>query len=148
MIFEYVLITSVLQYNVWIHILYIIMTYTNLKVLYKDKAQVTDIFLFMAASIIVIIIGAICAIISVSLNLSGYNDYLKVLLVNRVLIFSILALSKSKINIYYKKFYERWNRHTDATKIRSLTLRNISIIVFNLMFYIINIGLTYIVLTK
>lgn len=34
------------------------------------------------------------------------------------------------------------------TKIRSLTLRNISVIIFNLMFYVINIGLIYAILTK
>ena len=148
MIFEYILLTSVLQYTTWIHISYIAMTYINLKVLYKNKAQITDVFLFMIASIILIIIGAICVKISLILNFSGYNDYLKVLSLNRILMFLILFLIKNKINIYYKKFYKRWNRHTDKTKIRSLTLRNISVIVFNLMFYIINIGLTYIILTK
>lgn len=148
MIFEYLALTSIIEYNVWLQIIYTFMSFINLKVLYREKAQITDIFLFMTASIVLIIVGAICVKLSLILNLSGYNDYFKVLLLNRILIFLILFLFRNKINVYYKKFYKRWNRHTDTTKIKSLTLRNISIIVFNLMFYIINIGLTYIILTK
>ena len=41
MIFEYLMITNLIQYSIWIHISYIIMTYIDLKVLYKEKAQIT-----------------------------------------------------------------------------------------------------------
>lgn len=148
MIVQYWLLMHIFPFNIWFQLIYTFMSFVNLKVLYKEKAQVTDIFLFMVASIILIIVGAICVKISFIFNLSGHNDYLKILLLNRILIFLILFLLRNKINVYYEKFYKRWNRHTDTTKIRSLTLRNISVIVFNLMFYIINIGLTYILLTK
>ena len=59
MIFEYLMITKIFEFNVWIHILYIVMTYINLKVLYKEKAQITDVFLFGIASIVLISISAI-----------------------------------------------------------------------------------------
>lgn len=144
MIFEYLLITKLIQYNIWIHISYIIMTYINLKVLYKEKAQITDIFLFAAASIILIIIGAIC----VATRFITHTNYFQVLILNRILLFTILFFIKDKIKLIYMKFYKKWNRHENTTNIKSLTLRNISIIVFNLMFYVINIGLTYIVLSK
>jgi len=144
MIFQYLVLTTAFQYNIWIHILYTFLTYLNLKIIYNNKAQVTDIFLFASASIILIIVGAICVLTRYIIH----GSYIEVLILNRILLFTILFLIRNKINIIYTRFYKRWNRHKDTTKIKSLTLRNISIIVFNLMFYIINIGLTYIVLVK
>lgn len=137
MIFEYLMITKLIQYNIWIHISYIIMTYINLKVLYKEKAQITDIFLFMVASIILIVVSVISYII-VQHTIS---IYLVALILSRLLLFLTLFVIKNKINNYYKKFYSLWNKHKNPNKIRSLTLRNISIIIFNIMFYIINIGM-------
>lgn len=144
MIFQYLGLKLFIQYNIWFHIIYIIMMYVDLKILYKDKAQITDIFLFMAASVILIIISIICVGIKVFTNI----EYFYALIINRILMFLILFLIRNKIYLIYKKFYKKWNRQKDSTKIRSLTLRNISVIVFNLMFYIMNISLTYIILTK
>ena len=137
MIFEYLMITKLIQYNIWIHISYIIMTYINLKALYKEKAQITDIFLFMVASIILIVVSAISYII-VQHTIS---IYLVALILRRLLLFLTLFVIKNKINNYYKKFYSLWNKYKNPNKIRSLTLRNISIIIFNIMFYTINIGM-------
>ena len=137
MIFEYLMITKLIQYNIWIHISYIIMTYINLKALYKEKAQITDIFLFMVASIILIVVSAISYII-VQHTIS---IYLVALILSRLLLFLTLFVIKNKINNYYKKFYSLWNKYKNPNKIRSLTLRNISIIIFNIMFYTINIGM-------
>lgn len=144
MIFEYVILTSVFQYNIWIQIGYTFLTFINLKVLYKDKAQITDIFLFMAASIILIAISFISGMIQINFKVNHFT----LLIFNRIALFLILFLIRNKINVTYKKYYQKWNRHNNKNQIRSLTLRNISVIIFNLMFYIINIGLTYILLLK
>lgn len=147
MIFEYLMITKLIQYNVWIHISYIIMTYINLKVLYKEKAQITDIFLFGTASIILILFSMM-TYIPVYLAFGNnviYFWYVVSLIANRIILALFLYFSRHLINKFYKKFYCHWNRpkQINNPKIKSLTLRNISIIIFNLMFYIINIGMLF-----
>jgi len=143
MIFEYLMMMNLMKFQILFHISYIAMTYINLKVLYKEKAQITDIFLFMAASIFLILVSLLSGL----LHILGL-EYIYALIINRIILFLFLFLFKNKINKIYKKYYTKWNRHNDKTKIRSLTLRNISVIIFNLMFYIINIGLVYAILTK
>lgn len=59
MIVEYIMLTEIIEFNVWLQFIYTFMTFVNLKVLYKEKAQVTDIFLFAVASIVLIIISAV-----------------------------------------------------------------------------------------
>lgn len=137
MIFEYLMITSLIEFSIWIHILYIAMSYINLKVFYKEKAQITDIFLFMAASLILIIIS----MISYGIVYITIREYNVALILNRILLFGLLFLFRKNINKIYKKFYTLWNRHSKPNKIKSLTLRNISVIIFNLMFFGINLGM-------
>lgn len=137
MIFEYIMITKLIQFSIWIHISYIAMTYINLKTLYKDKAQITDIFLFMVASIILIVLSFISYIIIQN----TIKIYIVALILSRILMFITLFLIKNEINKIYKNFYLLWNKHKNPNKVRSLTLRNISIIIFNIMFYVINIGM-------
>lgn len=137
MVLEYLALTSILQFNIWIQIIYTFMSFVNLKVLYRDKAQITDIFLFAVASIILILISFTCGII-----LFNKPDlYYIMLIINRTLIFVFLFIFKNKISVIYNRIIKYWNRNKEHTKIRSLTLRNISVIIFNLMFCIINIGL-------
>ena len=135
MIVQYLLLMHIFPYNIWFQLIYTFMSFVNLKVLYKEKAQVTDIFLFMVASFILIILSMISYIVIQN----TINIYWIALLLNRFLLFFTLFLIKNKINKYYKKFYSLWNKHKNPSKIRSLTLRNISIIIFNIMFYVINI---------
>lgn len=139
MLIEYLLITHIIYFDVWLQIIYTFMSFVNLKVLYKEKAQVTDIFLFAAASLILIITSASCyGLIYITIK-----QYIWVLIINRILIFAILYFGKNKIRNTYKKFCSLWNRHNNPKKIRSLTLRNISIIIFNLMFWFINLGMIF-----
>lgn len=139
MIFEYLMITNLIQYNIWIHISYIIMTYIDLKVLYKEKAQITDIFLFGVASIFLIIIS----ITSYALVYFTIRKYIVALILNRILMFSLIFFIRKDINKIYQKFYKLWNKHNTPNNVKSLTLRNISIIIFNLMFWVINICMAF-----
>lgn len=137
MIVQYLLLMHIFPYNIWFQIIYTFMSFVNLKVLYKEKAQVTDIFLFTAASILLILISAFCY----GAFYATIKNYTIALIINRILIFVVLYFSKNKIRSIYKKFCSIWNRHNNPKKIRSLTLRNISIIIFNLMFWLINLGI-------
>ena len=142
MVLEYLALTSILQFNIWIQIIYTFMSFVNLKVLYRDKAQITDIFLFAAASIILILISFTCGMLQIAFVVK----YQLLLIINRIILFIVLFLIRNKIYKIYAKYYNNWNRHSN-NKIRSLTLRNISIITFNVMFCIINIGLIYAIFT-
>lgn len=138
MIFEYLALKCVLKYNIWFQLIYTFMSFINLKVLYKEKAQITDIFLFAAASIILIILGILCGLPKIMFNI----EYIYLLIINRILMFLVLYIFRNHISKIYVKIFKNWNRNNN-NKIRSLTLRNISIIFFNIMFYVLNLMLIY-----
>ena len=139
MIFEYIMLTSIIQYNVWFQFIYTFLSFINLKVLYKDKTQITDIFLFASASIILIV----CSIFTYVTALYTYNNYIISLVINRILIFCFIFIFRKQIRKLYKEFCSLWNRHSKPNKIKSLTLRNISVISFNVMFWVINLGMIF-----
>lgn len=139
MIIEYLLFKKFINFNVLFQLCYTFMSFINLKVLYKEKAQITDIFLFGAASIILIIIS----VLSYAIIYFTIRQYIVALILNRIMIFSIVYFGRNKINVIYQKFYKLWNRHNKPNKVKSLTLRNISVIIFNLMFWIINICMAF-----
>lgn len=139
MIFEYLALKHFIQFNVWFQLAYTFMSFVNLKVLYKEKAQVTDIFLFAVASISLIGIS----LFSYGIIYFTIKQYYVALILNRILLFTLIFFGKKKIRKYYQKFCSLWNRHNKPNKIRSLTVRNISIITFNLMFWLINFGMIF-----
>ena len=51
MILEYVLLKYLIHYNMYFQIAYTFFTYIILKVLYKERSQITDIFTFTIGSI-------------------------------------------------------------------------------------------------
>lgn len=139
MIFEYIMLKQFIHFNVAFQFIYTFMSFVNLKVLYREKAQITDIFLFAAASIILIVLS----IFTYMTSKITYDNYFVSLVINRILLFTFLYLSRNKIRDLYKKFYSHWNRHNNPKAIKSLTLRNISIITFNFMFWVINLCMIY-----
>ena len=139
MIFQYILLKLYIKFDVSFQFIYTFMTFVTLKVLYKERAQITDIFLFGVASIILIIS-------SVGFSLLIWytiRNYYVVLVLNRTFIFGFLYFKKNLIRSKYKEFCSLWNRHANPNRIKSLTLRNISIITFNLMFWVLNFCMIY-----
>ena len=113
------------------YIFYIVfnaMTYTLLKALYKRKTQVIDIFLVYY---IEMILNFSCLI---TLKIFGYN--LLFLYANRLLLVIIMCLIPIFRKLYLK-YVKYWNRK-DGNKIKSVTVRNLSIISMNVLLYIIN----------
>ena len=133
MVAEYILLTRFLIYNIWFQILYTFITFLILKVLYKEKAQVTDIFTFTIGSIILIITSIICFI------LSSQNAMIASI-INRPILFIFLILFNYKLNKIQKIYKFFWNRNDKIKKkIKSTTFRCINIIIFNISFYVLNI---------
>jgi len=137
MVFEYLMLKHFISFSVYFQLVYTFMSYVNFKVLYKEKAQITDIFLFTAASLILIAIS----VVSYGIVYITVRQYFVALILNRILLFLTLYLGRNVIRNKYKSFCSLWNRHNIPNQIKSLTLRNISIIVFNLMFWLINVGM-------
>ena len=137
MIVEYILIMQNIYFNTYSHIIYTILTFLTLKVLYKEKCQITDIFTFGIASLILIITSIPCVLIF-------NNNPILYAIANRIIIFTSLFFAKNKIIVIQKCYKKLWNRNdTIKKKIKSTTFRSINIIIFNLMFYFINICMIY-----
>ena len=141
MVVEYLLLINTLIFNTWFHVLYTILTFITLKILYKEKAQITDIFTFGIASVVLIICSLIAGGIFHIHELAG-------IITSRILPFVVFVF-KNKL-CYIQKLYKKfWNRNDKAElKIKSTTFRSMNLVVFNLMFYVINLGMIYALLIR
>ena len=133
----YLVSKLIFRYSVYFNITCIFGFYGVLKLLYKEKAEITDIFLMSFVSLLLVL--------SSVFTYFCYSNYTLSIMINRVLIVCFACLSK-----YFKDFYIKymscWNRNRKTpNKIRSLTLRNISVIIFNLMIFIINLMLQIVI---
>lgn len=138
MLIQYVILMNLLPYNVWFQLIYTFMSFVILKILYKEKAIITDIFMFAISSILLII----TSVVSYMIVYYTIGIYAVAYILNRILMFGLLFIFKNKLNVIYKKLNNVWNRKSNS-KVRSLTVRNISVIVFNVMFYVINFCMIY-----
>ena len=138
MIVEYLLLKHFIAFNVWFQVLYTFMTFLILKILYKEKAQVTDIFSFTIVSIIVII----SSMLMYGIAYFTYRNITICVLLHKILIFIFLFVAKNKLYCIQKMYKKLWNRNDRIKKkIKSTTFRSINIVIFNIVFYIINIGM-------
>lgn len=137
MIFEYLLLKHFIKFDIWFQIGYTIITYLILKLLYKEKAQITDVFTFGIASL-VLIISSILSFFIFQPNM------ILVCIFNRIILFIPLILFRNKmksIKNIYKKF---WNRNDKIKKkVKSTTFRAFNLVAFNIMFFILNLCMEY-----
>lgn len=110
------------------YILFNILTYILLKFLYKKKTQIIDIFLIYY---IEMILNFSCLF---SMKLFDYN-YTSYYFSRFIL--TILMIIAPLFRNTYKSYIKYWNRK-DGNKIKSITVRNLSIITMNVLLYIIN----------
>lgn len=140
MIAEYLLLIHIFPQDIWFHILYTISTFIILKILYKEKAQITDIFTFIISSILMILISVPTFFI---FNYKMKNVLMHVI-ADRILLFAVLFLLKNKLYNIQKLYKKFWNRNDSVKKkMKTTTFRAINVIVFNFIFYILNIILLY-----
>ena len=140
MVIEYLLCLNSMPYDMVSHVLFFIMSYLTLKILYKEKSQITDIFTLGIASIVLIIINLI-------LYFSIYNvinNYIVYVTIDRIFLFIFVFLLKNKLNFIQNIYKKYWNRNDKIKKkMKSTTFRCLNLVFFNLMFYIINIAMLY-----
>ena len=140
MITEYLLLKHFIEFSIWFQIAYTITQFVILKILYKEKAQITDIFTFAIASAVLILISFISYFI-IWATLSNY--YIAVILC-RILLFTFLVIFHKKLCKIQKLYKLLWNRTSKKPiKMKSATFRAVNLIIFNIMFYIINLGMIF-----
>lgn len=144
MVVEYIILTRFLIYNSWFQIIYTFMVFIILKLLYKEKAQITDIFTFTIASIVVILI---CAILYFIVWFT-INNYLIYVILTRIFMFAFIFLFKNKLNKIQNLYKKLWNKNDRRKGIKTTTFRSLNIVIFNIMFYIINIGMIFMIIQK
>ena len=137
MTIEYILLLYVLPYSIWAHILFFILTYIILKVLYMEKAQITDIFTLMIASVILMTISICTSLLfpfSITITIT----------VSRLCMFGFVLGLNYKLHTIQKLYKKLWNRNDKLKKkMKSTTFRAVNLVVFNFMFYIINFCMLY-----
>ena len=144
MAINYIAFIMIFRHKIICYILFLIFTYIILKILYKQRVQIIDIFVFDVGYIYICFISYICFYVV------GNNIiiYFIMLLINRILLF-IPFIFRNKFNSIYKKYCSLWNRNYQKKQpIKSITLRNISLISLNIFIFICNIVCLYILSLK
>ena len=140
MVVEYLIIQKVIHFNIWLQICYTAFTFIILKILYKDKAQITDIFTFTISSIILITIDIILYFTVAKLT----NNYILFVIIDRIVLFTTLFSLKNKLPKIQSTYKKLWNRNDKVKKkMKSTTFRCLNIVLFNFTFYTINLMMIY-----
>lgn len=124
----YILLIMICRYQFLFYVAYIIYSYLVLKFLYKS--HISDVF--------------VCSIGLGYMTISAFigslfidSNYMLSYLLARLLLFSIFIF-KNKFKILHSKYLSLWNRGENK-KIKSITLRNISLVLLNLLIMLFNI---------
>lgn len=133
MVIEYLLVLNILPYSIWSYVLYFILSFLLLKILYKDKSNVTDIFTMGIASISLVITSALSYFITL-------GNMISCTIVNRIILFVMLYVFRHKLYHINKLYNRLWNRGKHSYKMKSTTFRALNLVIFNLSFVIINLG--------
>lgn len=126
----FVLLGMLLAYNLWLYVILTVALYALMKLLYKDT-EFIDLFLLTIPYLIIAFAGYFCYGIA-SYIPPEYNPNTISLILNRFFIFIILSALYPHLNKWYNSYKKIWNVHAD-NKIKSITVRNISILICNAM---------------
>lgn len=127
-----VTLSTLLLFSVWLHIAVFAGLYIVAKAI--CDAELSDVFVLACGVMIIAITSVICYF--------GIPNYWIAFVTNRILLFIILILARKQCNPAYSKYRHLWNRRDDG-KIKSITLRNISLISLNLLLYAAALILSY-----
>lgn len=126
----YILLIMICRYQLLFYLGYIVYVYIVLKKLYKSK--VIDLF-------VVSVISAYLTLMSF-LSFKLVDTYMLAYIINRLLLFIPIFLLNYRLNDAYNIYYKLWDRH-DGSKIKSLTVRNISLILTNIFIVLLNVAI-------
>lgn len=134
----YVICILLDMYKILYYTLFMFLIYLVLKLLYKKQVQIIDLF-------VVGIAEGYLALLSLLIYFPKNNfQYYICYIINRILLI-LPFIFRKKFNIIYKKYCSLWNRNYEKKQpIKSITLRNISLLSINLIILLINIIIIYI----
>lgn len=128
LVIGYIVLIMVCRFQLLFYLGYIVYVYIVLKKLYKSK--IIDLF-------IVSVVSAYLTLVSfISFKLT--DTYMLAYLINRLMLFIPIFILNYKLNDFYNVYYRLWDRH-DGNKIKSITIRNISLVFINMLIVIFNI---------
>jgi hypothetical protein len=139
MIVEYIFLKCFLVYTTWFHVIYFILTFIILKVLYRDKANITDIFTLGIASIVLIV----ASFVSYTIVYFTCKNMIVGAILVRVLTFGSLFIFKNKLSKLDNLYKKLWNRSKIKYKMKSTTFRALNLVIFNISFIVINLGILF-----
>lgn len=126
----FVIVGTILSYSIWFYLFIIVALYISLKVLCKST-EFLDLFLLTIPFLLFGIAGYPCYYLAEILP-SWLPPNLTTLIINRLVIIIILSALYPHLNKWYNAYKRLWNRHKD-NKIKSITIRNISILLCNVL---------------
>lgn len=139
----YIICITIPNYNIIFYVIYIILIYVGLKIIYKDKIKILDFFVIFISMLYMVIAYSTAYLIS-----NGeYSKYNFAMFISKILLFIPFIWNK-KLNNLYNKYKLLWDKPNkgEKRKIKSITLRNISLIsLFTTVFviYLLIIGIIY-----
>ena len=130
-VIAYFICITILQYQVLCDIMFIITMYLILKLLYKNKTQIIDIFIITISYFWLLLLSFLL----MNFANKDLSNYMFLYFIQRILMFSIFIF-KNKFNNIYKKYCKLWNRNDNEKRIiKSITLRNLSLILLNVFIF-------------
>lgn len=131
----YILLIMICRYQLIFYLAYIVYSYLILKLLYKS--EIIDFFICSLGY-------SYLTIISISAFIVIPNYWIAFFM-NRILLFAPFIL-KSKFNKLYMLYRSLWNRNDKVKQpIKSLTLRNCSLLMINTFIIILDVVILYII---
>ena len=135
----YIVLKLIFPFNIYFQISFTLYVPIILRILYKNKFHISDLFVFVYASISLITITLITYPISIILN-----NYLLAYFINRICMFLFIFIIRKKLNKCYKWIIKQWNRNYEQpNKIKAITIRQICVISLNTMIYILYLLVNY-----
>ena len=135
----YIFLILLIPYKLVFYIIFIFGVYGILKLLYKEKVDKIDIFMFAFGTAYVSIIAYLCFIFFDK----KLNNYIIFYLVDRIILL-LPFIFRKYFNKIYLKYRNLWNRrksieeNNDQKRPKAITLRNISVIAINLIIIFMN----------
>lgn len=122
----YVLLIMICRYELLFYLAYIVYSYLVLKVLYK--AHILNLFVYSVSFSYLMILSFVTATL--------IDNYVLAYIVDRVLLFVPFIFYRN-FNLYYECYKSLWDRK-QGNKIKSITLRNMSLVFVNIMILFVN----------
>lgn len=137
----YILTIFIKQYILLYYLAFIVLVYISLKFLYKEKTQIIDTFVIVYSFFYLSLVSFICFLFMKE----DRSNYYILYVIDRILLY-IPFIWKTKFNNLYKKYCKLWNRNDKEKRpIKSITLRNVSLIAINFIIIFMNIYMISIV---